>query len=191
MTDTITERAVLEYALKTESDLKTALAVADAVPSLRRHILNAFLEELKCALVAKLRKGWSITPEIPDFIGETYAYFSFWKDEWRGKYDIGVEGQEHLRKGVVWGVGRDESKVKGEPNAEVLARFKNVFPDGKSNRVWEAYVKPRAPQFRYWNEAASLIQLQFHRDEAVKYFKMALLKARDITEPVLDKMSKA
>jgi hypothetical protein len=186
----MTQKTVSEFALQSESDLRTALAVADAVPEIKRQVVREFLQKLKGKLEAELGRGWRFDEKIADFFEEPYGRFSMWKESWDGKFYIALEGQNHLRNGVVWGVRRDRDKLKGEPNSEILKRFQKEKYDGKSNRWWECYVYPKEHELRYWNEAEAIIKLHFQLGEAVEYFKTRMLKAAEIAEPLLDKMCK-
>lgn len=184
----MTQKTVCEFAMQSETDLRTAILVAEAVPDMKRQIVSGFLQELHNTLASELRKGWRITEQIPDFFGERWARFAIWKDAWDEKYLINLEGQNFGRETIL-GVWRDRDGLKREPNPQVLERFRIANWPGRPNRWWEWYVRIPA-SFGNLNEADALTNLRFNRPKALSYFKQAMLKAATIAEPLIDKMSK-
>ncbi|HYE32148.1 MAG TPA: hypothetical protein VEH27_12020 [Methylomirabilota bacterium] len=189
MTDPVALKTVHDFALKSESDLKTALIVAAAVPGMKEQITSDFLQALQQKLSQKKPKGWEVTQGIPNVYGERYSGVSIWQAEWTDNYSIRLEAQE-WGKGSVLGVWRNWNKLRGGPNPDVLDQFRDAKWPGKANRWWEWYV--RVPnEYGDWHDTEALVKMKFKTGETVEYLVSAMLKAAKLGTPLLNEMTKS
>ena len=187
MNDPVALKTVEDFALKSESDLQTALLVAEAVPRMRERIVTEFLQELRQRLAQKIPKGWEVQKDVPNVFAARYAGISISQARWKERYCINLEAQEFGKDAVI-GVWRDRDTIRGGPNPDMLDRFLQAKWPGKSNRWWEWY--QRVPsEYGHWHGAEALVRMRFKTRETVVYFDSRMLKAAEVASTLLNEMT--
>jgi hypothetical protein len=185
MNDPVALKTVEDFALKSETDLQTALLVAEAVPGMKERIVTEFLQELRQKLVQEVPKGWEVEKDVPSVFGP-YSKFRIWQAQWKESYSICLES--HLGKEAVIGVWRNGDEIRGDPNPEMLERFLKDKCPGKANRWWEWY--QRVPsEYGQWLGIEALVKMRFKTRETLEYFASRMRKAAEVAAPLLNQMT--
>jgi hypothetical protein len=188
MNDQITRKTVRTFALENKSNLETALAVADAVPTIKHEIASDFLRRMKLKLSKALGKNWSFTEDIPRVFDQGGTDFSMWKRNWEDRYAIALGFWNHGSK-VVVGICRWREEKGRKPNPKIHELFEKEKWSGKSSSWYEWY---SSVQFEYenWNRSEALVKMQFQTDRTIDYFSAQMLRVARLAEPLIDRMCK-
>jgi hypothetical protein len=186
---------VQDYILEDENKLRTAAAVFNAWPEVRKKLILPFLDRLKRAL--QLRKelaGWEFGLSGCPF-EDSEASFYFWKRAWKDEYYVhlyfGHRGQE-----VCFGLGRDADKERIKncsPCPELLTAVKEHYPSAGAYKYWEAWISVQSlseqPLTEDWGKPEVLWRMHDEKDEFLNEVAEQLLNVARISAPFVDQLA--
>jgi len=176
--------------------MRTAAAVFNAWPEVRKKLVMGFLDRLERALRLKkeLKEGWEFERwGCPFEDGE--AGFVFWKPAWKEEYYVnlyfGHRGQE-----VCFGLSREADKErikKCSPCAELLTAVKEHYPSATAYKWWEAWISVQSlsvqPLAEDWGKPEVLWRMRDENEEFLDEVAEHLLQVAKISAPFVDQLA--
>lgn len=176
---------IQEFIIKNEQNLRIAVAVSEAWPEARNHIMTSFLDRL----ATKLRSGlqhWQTEVGNTYFV-DRYAGFQLSKANWDA-YWVDLQFADYGQK-VQFGIMRNENEISNQPFCPaILEAVSNLYPSAKQVKWWEAVVVMSSPATD-WRTPDVLWRMQtdssFLEDVAGQ-----LLSLANATESIVDRLAK-
>jgi hypothetical protein len=187
---TMNSDPVQDYILEDENKLRTAAAVFNAWPEVRKKLVSPFLDRLERALRLKkeLKDGWEFERWRCPF-EDREASFSFGKLAWNVEYDVSLSLLDY-GEDVKFGLGRnaDLEHVKNRPHCdELLTAVREHYPSARPHGWWEAYVI-MPPPAADWRKPEVLWRMRDENEEFLNEVVEQLLEMAIITAPFVDQL---
>ena len=186
---------VQDYILEEENKMRTAAAIFNAWPEVRKKLVKGFLDRLKRALrLKKELEGWEIDLwGCPFEDGE--AEFGLWKKAWKEEYYVSLCFDNHGHK-VCFGLARDAYKphVKNcSPCPKLLTAVKEHYPSAGASKWWEARISVQSlseqPLTEDWGKPEVLWRMHDEKDEFLNEVAEQLLNVAKISVPFVDQLA--
>ena len=183
---------IQDYILEDENKMRTAAAVFNAWPEVRKKLVSDFLDRLKRALQQKRElERWEFGSWGRPFT-DSQAAFDFWKPTWKAEYSVSLRFDQHGEE-VFFGVARDAAKErikKCEPGPELLTAVKEHYTSAGATRWWEAWVSVQSLPAD-WTKAEVLWRMRDGNDEFVDKVAEQLVRVAQISERIVDRLAGA
>ena len=188
-------KMILEHALASEDNLKTALEINSAFNGdLDRRIFVGFLDKLEEFVLDKLRQQlpdaseWEvIVVDLRRSPFDKSTDFSFGKRSWGTQYRVALEPKKDNACDVILGVWREENTPRFQPENLLKQALDRTIGEGNNNndKGWEWFQHLKDP-YRNWGTKDGLIRLKFHEDEAIKHIGEKLVDIIKVAAPIID-----
>lgn len=182
---------VQDYILEDENKLRTAAAVFNAWPGVRKKLVSGFLDRLERVLRLKkeLNEGWKFERWKCPF-EDSEASFSFWKPAWKGEYYVSLYFGSHGQD-MCFGLGRDvdKEKIKNRRHSpDLITAVREYYPRANGgNQWWEARVSMPAAD---WGKPEVLWRMRDEKEEFLDEVADHLLKVAKISAPFVDRLAR-
>jgi hypothetical protein len=173
-------KPIQEFIIRSEKNLRIAVAVAETWPKARSQLVSGFLNRLDARLKRKL-KGWELWREH-EFFNDMWAGYWVAKPAWEDRYWIGFEcGRMDI------GIARITDNTRKHPlSPELLAAAQTIHPSAKSSPWWEAWVTLRSPA-PDWRKPD--VMWRMHKDaEFLTDVADQLLEIVEVSEHIIDRL---
>jgi hypothetical protein len=186
---TMNSDPVQDYILEDENKLRTAAAVFNAWPEVRKKLVSPFLDRLERALRLKteLKEGWEFERWRCPF-EDWEAGFSFGKLEWKAEYYVSLElldYGEDVTFGLARNAGKDHIKKRSRC-AALLTAVREHYPSARDHSWWEAWV---TMQPQDWRKPEVLWRMRDENEEFLNEVVEQLLEVAIISAPFVDQLA--
>jgi len=186
---------VQDYILESENKMRTAAAVFNAWPEVRKKLILPFLDRLKRALQLKKElEGWEIELWGRPF-EDGWAEFALWKKAWKEEYYVSLCFGDHGHE-VCFGLARDAYKphVKNcSPCPKLLTAVREHYPSAGASKWWEAWISVQSlseqPLTEDWGKPEVLWRMRDEKDEFLNEVAEQLLNVARISAPFVDQLA--